>query len=155
MESSLLEGYRQGLVRMSLTHTWRGAGSAIFFEFGALTQRTRRDGSTGQPQGELSAMIEWSWRVEGGSSIIFGSWSDDTVWESVLLQLRGSTVTNLEVFGKLPELVIELSNGRRIVSFMTSDGDPSWALFDRRSTPTKWLRVRDGNLVEESAAQDR
>jgi hypothetical protein len=151
MASSLLDDYRDSLVGMSLTHTWRGHGSAIFLEFGALAQRTRRDGPPGEPRGELSAMIQWSWRIEGRNSIICGSWSDDAIWEAALLQLRGSTVTNVEVFGKLPELAMELSNGHRVVSFMTSEGDPQWTLFDRRSPTTRWLHARDGRLVEETS----
>jgi hypothetical protein len=59
--------------------------------------------------------------------------------------------TNIAVFGKLPELVIELSEGHRVLSFMTSDGDPQWALFDRRLSKPKWLCAREGRLVEETA----
>lgn len=151
MTSSLLAGYRDRFVGMDLTHTWRGYGSAIFLEFGALTQRTRRDGSPGELKGELGAMIQWSWRIEGRNSIICGSWSDDALWEAALLQLRESIVANVEVFGKLPELAIELSNGHRIVSFMTAEGDPQWTLFDRRSPTTRWLCVRDGRVVEQAS----
>jgi hypothetical protein len=149
MASSTLDRYRDNLVRMNLTHTWRGHGSAIFLEFGALTQRMRHDGSPGEPEGELGAMIQWSWRIEGRNSIICGSWSDDALWEAALLQLQGSTVENVDIFGKLPELAVELSNGHRVVSFMTSEGDPQWTLFDRRSPTKRWLHVRDGRLIEE------
>jgi hypothetical protein len=94
-------------------------------------------------------MVEWSWRIEGTSSIVCGSWSDDALWDAALQRLRGSTVTNIEVFGNLPELAVALSNRHRVVSFMTAEGDPMWALFDRRAPTRRSLHVRNGCLVEE------
>ena len=132
-----------------MAHTWRGHGSAIFLEFGSLTPRTRRDGSPGQPNGVFGAMIEWSWRIESATAIICGSSSDDADLEGGLMALHGTAVTMVETFGQLPELAIGLSNGCRVLSFMTSDGDPRWTLFDRRSSSTKWIHVREGRLVEE------
>ena len=149
MSSELIDRYRDGLAGMELSHTWRGHGSAIFLEFGKLTSRVRRDGSVANPDGEFGIMIEWSWRIEDKNSVICGSWSDAASWESALQRLHGSTVKKLEVFGELPELAVGLSNGHRILSFMTSEGDPQWALFDRRSVPGKWLCVREGRLIEE------
>ena len=40
-----------------VTHAWRGYGSAIFLEFGALRERPRRDGTPGSPEGDLGLMI--------------------------------------------------------------------------------------------------
>ncbi len=96
-------------------------------------------------------MIEWSWRVETAISVLFGSWSDDALWEKSLRRLHGSTVSDAWLFGDLPELGIALSSGHRVLSFMTSDGDPDWTLFDRREPRECWLRVRDGLVVEEFA----
>jgi hypothetical protein len=124
--------------------TYRGRGSAIFLELGARTQRMRLDGSPGEPEGELGVMIHCSWRIVGRNSIICGSWSDYALWEPALLRLQGSTVENVDVFGKLPELSVALSNGHSVLSFMTSEGDPQWTLFDRRSPTRRWLCVRDG-----------
>ena len=134
---------------MSVAHTWRGYGSAIFLEFGSLRPRTRRDGSPAQPEGTFGAMIEWSWRIESERAVVCGSWSDDAVLEAGLSALRGTAVTMIETFEKLPKLAIGLSNGCRVLSFMTSAGDPQWTLFDRRSSPTRWIHVREGRLVEE------
>ncbi|HZK90187.1 MAG TPA: hypothetical protein VFC56_08595 [Stellaceae bacterium] len=137
---------------MELSHTWQGHGSAIFLEFGTLTPRVRHDGCPGNPDGEFGVMIEWSWRIEDKRSIICGSWSDEALWEAALRQLHGSTVTNVGLFGQLPELFVELSNGHRVLSFMTSEGNPEWALFDRRSAKSTWLCIRQGLLVEEVSA---
>jgi hypothetical protein len=140
------------MVGMNVAHTWRGHGSAIFLEFGSLTPRTGREGSPGNPNGTFGAMIEWHWRIEGQTEIICGSSSDDAVLEAGLSALRGTTVTAVEICGQLPELAITLSNGCRVLSFMTCEGDPQWTLFDRRSSATRWLRVRGGRLTEESGA---
>ena len=135
---------------MTVAHVWRGYGTAIFLEFGSLTPWTRRDGSPGQPNGTFGAMIEWHWRIETEAAIICGSSSDDADLEAGLSALRGTIVTTVETFGKLPELAIGLSNGCRVLSFMTTAGDPQWTLFDRRSSATKWIHVREGRFVEES-----
>ena len=149
--TKLISAYRSGLIGLKLAHTWRGYGSAIFLEFGSLTQWSRRDGSAGQPKGEFGVMIEWSWRVESKNSIICGSWSDAALWGIASRQLHGHAVSSVWTFGKLPELAIELSHGYRVLSFMTSDGDPEWTLFDRRSPKSKWLCVRGGRVVEETS----
>jgi hypothetical protein len=146
--SALLDRYKAGLIGVELTHTWRGRGSAIFLEFGALTPRRRLDGSAGNAAGEFGIMIQWSWRVETSVSILFGSWSEDALWEDSLRRLHGSTVSSIWLFGDLPELGIALSSGHRVLSFMTSDGDPEWTMFDRRESRERWLRVRDGLVVE-------
>ncbi len=137
------------LVGMEVGHLWRGYGSAIFLEFGALSpRRVRRDGSLGNPLGELTICIEWSWRIEGATSIICGSWSEEELWEPAFDLLRGSRVTGLSLFGRLPEISLALSEDRHLLSFATAEGQPAWNLTDRRSSPDVWLSVRDGLLFE-------
>jgi len=133
---------------MPVTHVWRGAGSALFLEFGALTQRMRRDGSAGNARGEVTLMIEWSWRIEAPDSILCGSWSDVLTWPSIFETLMGSTVRGIETFGALPEVCVTLSNGLRVISFMTAEGQPEWSLTDRRHHISAF--VRDGEVVVES-----
>jgi hypothetical protein len=56
---------------MPVSHFWRGYGSALFLEFGLLSAqldkdgspRLRRDGTSRNPLGEVTLMIEWSWRI--------------------------------------------------------------------------------------------
>lgn len=145
----LIEHYRRRLIGLTLSHVWRGHGSAIFLEFGELQEQTDKSGATRQPSGQFGAMIQWSWRIERNTSILCGSWSDDVLWEPSFFGLKAATATNLHLFGQVPEIMISLSNGHRIVSFMTAEGDPKWTLFDRSSKLNRWLCVRDGNVVEE------
>ncbi|GJD33103.1 hypothetical protein PMNALOAF_4384 [Methylobacterium adhaesivum] len=52
-----LRAAARGLV---VAHVWRGHGSALSIELGALTPSTRRDSSPGEPEGLIGLMIEWS-----------------------------------------------------------------------------------------------
>ena len=115
-----------------VSHVWRGYGSALFLEFGALTPRKMRDGSDGEPDGVVSLMIEWSWRIELPRSILGGSWSSERRWPGMFKRLVGGTVTEVEIFGKIPEIAVTLSNGLRVVSFMTAEGQPSWAIITHK-----------------------
>ena len=132
-------------IGLPVSHVWRGYGSALFVELGELTPtRVRRDGSPGNPEGEMSLMIEWSWRIERPRSILCGSFSEETTWPRAFAKLVGSTVKNVTIFGRLPEVSLAFSNGLHLSSFMTADGQPQWVLFDRRKPTTSWLAVERG-----------
>jgi hypothetical protein len=150
---TLIERYRRQLIGKSLSHYWRGYGSAIFLEFGELRERAPRSGSSKGLRGEFGVMIQWSWRVERDNSIMWGSWSDDAFWEPFFIDLKDATAIEFQLFGQIPEIMIALSSGHRIVSFMTADGDPQWTLFDRSSKPDRWLHVREGKIQEGAAAR--
>ena len=143
----LFDPFRDALSGMQLTHIWRGHGSAIFLEFGDLTPIKTSKRLDGQPNGQMSVMIEWSWRVENETTILCGSWSEEDLWDSAFKSLLGSRVRQVELFGRLPELKIELDNGTHVLSFAASDGDPQWAIFDRRGSENRWISVKSGNLV--------
>lgn len=145
--------FKSALLGKRVTYTWQGSGSAIFLEFGALTERTRRDGSRANPNGELSLMLEWSWRVEKARSILGGSWSGTRRLPRILKRLKGAKVVDVDVFGTLPEISLSLSNGLRVASFMTAEGQPAWTLISK-ANPTGSLCVRRGRLYVEPLAPD-
>jgi hypothetical protein len=136
------------LIGLPVSHLWRGYGSALFLEFGKLrpSAKTRRDGSPGNPMGEMSLMIEWSWRIEGRRSILCGSSSDEQKWPRAFSLVLNAEVADAVLFGRLPEIELCLANDIRILSFMTAEGDPDWALGDRRDDVTRWLCVHRGIL---------
>lgn len=134
------------LVGQPISHVWRGYGSAIFIEIGKLSPRRRRDGSTGNPEGEVSFGIEWSWRIEDSTSILCGSWSEEDRWESSLSLLRDARVARCELFSVLPEVALTTETGLRFLSFCTTDGQPQWHLVDRRGDTPRWFTVREGRL---------
>jgi hypothetical protein len=134
------------LMGLPISHVWRGYGSAIFIEFGELSSRSRRDGSPGHPEGEVSLGVEWSWRIEDQTAVRCGSWSEEELWEPALDTLRNARIAGCELFGTLAEVAITTHNGVRFLSFSTTDGQPQWHLVDRRDGPARWFTVRDGQL---------
>jgi hypothetical protein len=151
MPGSVFEKYRTALVAQSLSSVWRGYGSAIFLEFGKLSARVRRDGSVGKNSGgEYTVMIQWSWRIENENSIVCGSWSDDKNWASVFTSLVGRKVQDVSLYGRIPELSIELSGGMYVASFMTADGQPAWTIIDRAlgDAKSRFISVENGKVRE-------
>ncbi len=147
---SAFEDYRREVLGLCVSHAWRGYGTAIFLEFGRLSPRTKRDGTTGNPCGIFTLMIEWSWRVEESEKIAFGSWSDDSIWEAGLSNLIGQCVTDVDLFGRLPELQLSLSNKFYLMSFMTAEGDPAWALIDHRENGLPTIKSQSGRVTTEA-----
>ena len=141
-----LQAFRDALIGLPLSHFWRGHGSTICLEFGRLTRRTRRSEEAANPSGELGLMIQWSWRIENAVSILCGSWSEEPLWEPTFDLLRNKAVVGLSIVGRLPEIVVALSESFYVSSFMTAEGNPQWSLFDRRGDTLRTLSVRGGSL---------
>ena len=151
MNVGKLDGFT-GLVGLPLTHVWRGYGSALMLEFGSLRRTARRDGSDGPPQGDMSLMIEWSWRIEDQDSVLCGSFSERPVQDRAFSLIKNCSVATLSLFGRLPEIDIGFDNGLHVLSFMTAEGPPAWTLFDRRGKAVRWICVEGGRLVADEAA---
>lgn len=145
-----IEHFRAAAHGLPVSRVWRGHGSALFIELGALTPRYRHDGMPGEPEGEIGLMIEWSWRVEEGPSIACGSWSDEDLWPSTFARLIGRSVQDLSTFGRIPEVTLSLTGNLHVASFMTSEGDPAWTLFDRRRSGPVAIICRNGVIGVES-----
>jgi hypothetical protein len=92
-------------------------------------------------------MIEWSWRIERARSIAVGSWSTNRQITAAISGLIGPKVKEISVAGRLPELVLALSDGRWVHSFMTTDGQPEWTLF---LPDGSWLTVEGGRLIHDT-----
>lgn len=84
------------------------------------------------PEDVTPAVHVRDWRIEEGPSIACGSGSDEDLWIPAFVRLVGREVEDLATFGSLPEVVLSLAGDMRVASFMTAEGDPGWALFDRR-----------------------
>jgi hypothetical protein len=134
------------LVGLPVSHVWQGYGSALFLEFGELRPTVRRDRSAGNPDGEMGLMLDCGWRIEGRRSILCGSSSPERAWSRALGLLRGAEVVGARLFGRLPEIEVELSNGARVLSFEADAGDPRWTLFDHLEREARWLAVKRGAL---------
>jgi hypothetical protein len=136
---------------MKVSSVWRGHGSAVFLELGALRKRHfRRPGEEStrlrKDKGEATVMVEWSWRIERARSIAVGSWSTERRINSGIKALLGARVVGISLEGRLPELVISFTGARWLQSFMTAEGQPQWAV---KLPDFTWLRVRKGRLARE------
>lgn len=123
---------------------WRGAGTAIFLEIG---DRAQDADPSERWQGEFTLMIEFSWRIETDAAVLGGSFDDDSGIEEALYGCRGRVVERVSLFGRPPELLASLGGGRRLASFMTTQGDPEWTVFDNREGGCSWVHAAGGSLV--------
>lgn len=126
--SSLATPFFDALIGEKISHVLRGGGSAIFIELGNLRKRRKLNGEPGEPKGDITVMIEWSWRIEGPKSILGGSWSSERGWSKIFEKIIGESVLDVQLFGVLPEICILLSDGSRVTSFMTANGQPQWTI---------------------------
>ena len=117
------------LIGMPLTRGWRGFGSAVFLELGQLRREPYFNRPGHSLKGRVTVMVEWSWRVEGPRSVMFGSWSGDRKMNRGIELLKGTRVRSITLEGALPELRIAFDDGRALQSFTTVEGQPEWVLF--------------------------
>ena len=133
----------QPAVGRPVSSTWRGYGSAMFLEIGALREEAGRRHASG----EMTIMIQWSWRVEGRRSIRFGSDSTERQATNGVRGLAGDRIAAVDVDGHLPELAVTLASGRVVRSFMTAEGQPDWCVF---LPDGSWITVERGHLVHDT-----
>jgi hypothetical protein len=113
------------LVGLKVALARQGYGSVLTLELGRLIPTS---GPRRYLRGEASLTLEWNWRFETESRVLFGSSSSDPFLYAQLLELRGQRVTGVYLEGRLPELVVELSGGLRARSLACVEGDPQWSL---------------------------
>ena len=134
------------MIGLSLSDTWRGHGSAVFLEIGTLIKEPGRN----HPRGEFSVMLDCSWRIERPRSILVGSFDSYRRIEGQLKRLEGSHVSEVAVYGVLPEITVSLDSKVRILSFETYESQPAWSL---RLPDGRWIGSRNGRIVQKMAEQ--
>ena len=130
----------RSLVGLPISRPWRGIGTAFYTEVGPLTQTYKR---TGHAKADRGLDFSYGWRVEGQRSVLFGSFSGKQKIQHGIESLTGLTILDITVTGRLPELCVQLSDGRWIHSFAASEGQPDWSVFLDDSS---WLTVRRGRV---------
>ena len=133
------------LVGRVVTHTWFGDYSSLYIELGELTSRRRKDGTAGNPTGEITIYAGFDWRVERPRSILGGSKSPTTRWPILAKMIEGATVRSVEMTGRLPELLVGLSNGLTLATFNAYRGQPGWTISFRK-LGLDHLCVKNGRL---------
>jgi hypothetical protein len=132
----------QPLLGLMVSLPWKGYGSAIFLELGALapleSQRRHKN------NGEACISVEWDWRVEAEAAVLFGSSNSRPKIESGIHSLRGTTIQALTVVGQVPELVVQFSNGYCLRSMVMATGNPEWSI---KLTDGRWVYAEGGHLL--------
>lgn len=127
---------------MTVSHVWNGHGTALFIEFGKLTERRRRNGTPAPPQGTFTVMLDDGWRIAGRAGLLCGSHTHG--W-SRFKRLHGCRVTEAVMSGRLA-IAIAFTRGLHLQGRAAGPGFPGWTLFDNRHTPNTWLSAERGRL---------
>ena len=158
MATMLSEQEFQDCVRvlqgLEVSLAWKGYGSAIFLELGRLSPPRQPRGR--HEQGEACLCVEWDWRVENASSILFGSSDTRPEIADGIRRLQGSRIDDIAAVGAVPEIVALFSNEQRLRSMAMTIGDPQWR--GRWGVPTAepvrgkcdacdWFRRLDGDFA--------
>lgn len=128
-------------VGRKISHVWRGAGTSIFIELGELTKEERKNHTS-----EFSFSIEWSWRIENRNTILLGSFSENEEISKAIDILKGKKLINVDFFGRLKEIQLQLEGDIWFSSFATEEGNPEWAACNDKK---EWLHFRKGRYVIE------
>lgn len=132
----------QPLVGLSVSLPWKGIGSAVFLELGDLAplKSTRQYHN----EGDACIAVEWDWRVEAESIVLYGSSNSRPAIATGIAALRGTTIQKLSIEGKVPELVVQFSNGHCLRSMAMLPDAPVWSI----KLPDKtWIHAKDGGLL--------
>ena len=126
------------LIGMTISHPWKGYGSTIFLELGALTE------GRNNPKGDACITVEDDWRVENDQSIVFGSSESASEISRSLPSIAGLKIRDIFVDGAPPEICVHLTNGNRLRTMAAAPGDPQWSI---RMPDGQWLYCRAGELL--------
>jgi len=114
----------QPLIGLPISYTWKGYGSAIFIELGELTTVNRRHNA----EGVSTIWVDWDWRVEVGTSVLYGSSNSRPEIKAGIDTLIGSTIQAVSLYGEVPELLVQFSNGHSLRSMVAVSGNPEWRI---------------------------
>ena len=112
-----------------ITRVWLGYAHALFLECGRLKKERipTKKKSEWSTNGQVTFMLDGIWRVEKKRSIDFGMYSSDRVLNNRTRNLAGCRISSVLTTNKIPELSIELDDGRTISTFAASTWS-SWSI---------------------------
>ena len=124
--SEELNEYFKPLIGLPVSRPWLGHGSPIFLDLGKVSTETH--GNINFEKGDFGVQIDWDWRVEDKTEILFGSSDFRKYIENRLGSLRGVNVISMTVSGVIPEITITFSNGYILKSMSMCGGNPQWSV---------------------------
>lgn len=110
------------LIGLSVSRAWLGYGSPIFLELGNLTAESPRN----YERGEFLININWDWRIECETKILFGSSNDRKEIQNGLDDIKNAKVKSVDVSGAIPEISVTFENGYVLRSMSMHSGNPQW-----------------------------
>ncbi len=143
------EDLLHNLIGLPVAHVWFSDYSVVYFELGELTpsELIRRDGSLGNPNGEVIVYAGFDWRIERARSIFCSRHDSRKRRYSVCESVLGSTVMESSIFGRIPELNIGFSSGLWLVTFGFYRGNPQWSIGFKQSG--SYLSAKGTKLILE------
>lgn len=142
-----ITGYLHRCIGLPVSDVWKGYNTAIFLELGRLYPVKGINGKRMRNRGEITAMLEWNWRLETARSIAMGSFDSERKIEAKIQDLKGRHIQNISLVGRIPEVYISLSGNRWIHTFALDAGQPEWALLFRNEGA---VTVNQGKIYFES-----
>lgn len=142
LSSKEFEELAAPLVGLKVSLAWKGYGSAVFLELGALAPLESRRQQHNRGQACIS--VEWDWRVESEVAVLYGSSNSRPEIDAGIRSLQGANIEAVTVIGQVPELVIQFSNGHFLKSMVMVSGDPEWSI---KLPDGRWVYARRGKLV--------
>lgn len=126
--ASEFERHAKRIASYKISRVWLGYANTLFLECGRLKkEQIKIKGKTRwSSHGQITFMLECFWRVEKKRSIEFSIDSSDRKVCNRINGLKGLSVTSISTTGRIPELVIELGDGRLITTFTTHASTPNW-----------------------------
>ena len=127
MTTNSREPALESIVGMAASHVWLGHGKALYVELGALKQGTpRRDGSLGNPAGEVTLYAGYDWLIEGTGFTVNSR--HDSIDHGVVGLLRGEAIVAVKAEGVGPQIDVAFSGGIRLRSASLADDEPDWTV---------------------------
>ncbi len=142
------------LIGKTISHAWKGYGSAIFLELGKLQHGKQNR----HPSGESCIWIEWDWRVEDNLRVLGGSSESNPSIEKTLQGLAGRKISEISISAPPREICVILDDNTKLRTMSAATGDPQWTvrLPDNRyiSTVAGVLRASDGSEAFEMTTHE-
>jgi DUF3027 family protein len=136
------------LLGMTISLPWRGHGSAVFLELGELQPLSHP--RQRHQDGEACISLEWDWRLESEKQIICGSSNSSPEIEKAIANLRNQKVEAITLDGRIPELIIDLSDGYILRSMAMTSGYPQWSV---RLPDETYLSADEGVLIRDDGTR--
>jgi hypothetical protein len=133
------------IARLPVSHVWFGDYSALYLELGELKPgKQRKDGTAGNPFGQITVYAGYSWRLERAGVVYSGKANTTDDRHKVATAVKNSTITTASTVGGTLDLQVEFSNGFWLVTFDETEGDPEWSV--SFNTGREHLCVSEGRL---------